>query len=218
VYHNIFNVMQVDLLHTQFKRAKERSDSCDDDLFNDLMSLYNSSSSASVDADILRWLSEKLQLVTIYDLNHESLTLHEMASGGDPSGIVEKMSTLLKEIKNFVQAEDPEMGGKSFPKGNSACPVIPDDFRCPISLDLMKDPVIVATGQVLLSSQILLKCFHSIYRPCAFQLTIIPCICLCRLMSEVKGMQQQHCLTCVFTRATRGRLLELDTTRTTHGD
>ncbi|ONM29813.1 plant U-box protein [Zea mays] len=138
---------QVDLVHTQFKRAKQRSDSCDDDLFNDLMSLYNSSSSASVDVDILRWLYEKLQLVTIYDLNHESLTLHEMASGGDPSGIVEKMSTLLKEIKDFVQAEDPEMGGKSFPKGNSACPVIPDDFRCPISLDLMKDPVIVATGQ-----------------------------------------------------------------------
>lgn len=26
--------------------------------------------------------------------------------------------------------------------------VIPDDFRCPISLELMRDPVIVATGQV----------------------------------------------------------------------
>ncbi|KAK4430290.1 U-box domain-containing protein 11 [Sesamum alatum] len=26
-------------------------------------------------------------------------------------------------------------------------PVIPDDFRCPISLELMRDPVIVATGQ-----------------------------------------------------------------------
>jgi hypothetical protein len=39
-----------------------------------------------------------------------------MASGGDPGGIVEKMSTLLKEIKDFVQAEDPEMGGKSSQK------------------------------------------------------------------------------------------------------
>lgn len=27
--------------------------------------------------------------------------------------------------------------------------VIPEDFRCPISLELMKDPVIVSTGQVL---------------------------------------------------------------------
>jgi len=68
-------------------------------------------------------------------------------------------------------------------EGNSARPVIPDDFRCPISLDLMNDPVIVATGQVILLSNIQFKCFHPIYRPFAFQLTIIPCICLCRLMS-----------------------------------
>lgn len=143
---------QVELVHTQFKRAKERSDSSDDDLFNELMSLCNSSSSDSVDPDTLRRLSEKLQLVTIYDLNHESLTLHEMASGGDPGAVVEKMSMLLKRIKDFVQTEDPEMGAQASTatistNDNSACPVIPDDFRCPISLDLMKDPVIVATGQ-----------------------------------------------------------------------
>ncbi|PVH32881.1 hypothetical protein PAHAL_9G514000 [Panicum hallii] len=143
---------QVELVHAQFKRAKERSDSSDDDLFNDLMSVYNSSSSANVDPEILRRLSEKLQLVTIHDLNQESLTLHEMASGGDPGAIVEKMSMLLKRIKDFVQTQDPEMGAQASttdisPKDNSTCPVIPDDFRCPISLDLMKDPVIVATGQ-----------------------------------------------------------------------
>ena len=89
-------------MHAQFKRAKERLDSSDDGLFNDLMSVYNSSSSANVDPDILRRLSEKLQLVTIHDLNQESLTLHEMASGGDPGAIVEKMSMLLKRIKDFV--------------------------------------------------------------------------------------------------------------------
>jgi hypothetical protein len=151
---------QVELVHAQFKRAKERSDSSDDDLFNDLMSVYNSSSSANVDPDILRRLSEKLQLVTIHDLNQESLTLHEMASGGDPGAIVEKMSMLLKRIKDFVQTQDPEMGAQASttdisPKDNSTCPVIPDDFRCPISLDLMKDPVIVATGQVLLFPNII---------------------------------------------------------------
>ena len=32
-------------------------------------------------------MNQKLQLITIYDINHESMTLHEMASGGDPGGI-----------------------------------------------------------------------------------------------------------------------------------
>lgn len=148
------NAVQVELVHTQFKRAKERSDMPDDDLFNDLMSVYNSSSSTNVDPDILRRLSEKLQLVTISDLNQESMTLHEMASDGDPGAVVEKMSMLLKKIKDFVQTQGTGMGApasttNTCPKDNSACPVIPDDFRCPISLDLMKDPVIVSTGQVV---------------------------------------------------------------------
>jgi hypothetical protein len=182
------NVVQVELVHTQFKRAKERSDTPDDDLFNDLMCVYNSSSSANVDPDILRRLSEKLQLVTISDLNQESLALHEMASDGDPGAVVEKMSMLLKKIKDFVQTQDPGMGDPASttsisPKDNSTCPVIPDDFRCPISLDLMKDPVIVATGQVVVipcpffSSQSTDLTF-------AFHLTIFCCICLCRLTSE----------------------------------
>ncbi|KAK3147663.1 hypothetical protein QOZ80_3BG0285250 [Eleusine coracana subsp. coracana] len=143
---------QVELVHMQFKRAKERADMLDDDLFNDLMSVYNSSSGANVDPDILRRLSEKLQLVSISDLNQESLALHEMASNGDPGAVVEKMSMLLKKIKDFVQTQDPGMGALASttsisPNDNSSCPAIPDDYRCPISLDLMKDPVIVSTGQ-----------------------------------------------------------------------
>uniref|UniRef100_A0A0A9CRQ5 U-box domain-containing protein 12 n=1 Tax=Arundo donax TaxID=35708 RepID=A0A0A9CRQ5_ARUDO len=75
-----------------------------------------------------------------------------MASGGDPGAVVDKMSMLLKKMKDFVQTQDPERGAPASttdisPKDNSTCLVIPDDFRCPISLDLMKDPVIVATGQ-----------------------------------------------------------------------
>ncbi|KAM0885396.1 hypothetical protein ACQ4PT_030364 [Festuca glaucescens] len=143
---------QVELVHAQFKRAKERPDTSDDILFNDLISVYNSSATAIVDPDILRSLSEKLQLVTISDLNQESLTLHEMASGGDPGAVVENVSMLLKKIKDFMQTQDPVIGiaasaANLSPNDNSTFPVVPDDFRCPISLDLMKDPVIVSTGQ-----------------------------------------------------------------------
>lgn len=145
---------QVELVHAQFKRAKERLDAPDDELYNDVLSVYNLSADAYVEPVTLRRLAEKLQLMTISDLKQESLALHEMvvASGGDPGEIIEKMSRLLKKIKDFMQTQNPEMGTpailKVLPSNEKPkIPVIPDDFRCPISLELMKDPVIVATGQ-----------------------------------------------------------------------
>uniref|UniRef100_A0A7N0ULV8 U-box domain-containing protein 12 n=1 Tax=Kalanchoe fedtschenkoi TaxID=63787 RepID=A0A7N0ULV8_KALFE len=82
-------------------------------------------------------------------------------SGGDPGEIIEKMSMLLKMIKDFVQTDNPNMTAPSRDKlipsdglglassdlTEDKSLVIPEDFRCPISLELMKDPVIVSTGQ-----------------------------------------------------------------------
>ncbi|MQM07200.1 hypothetical protein Taro_040040 [Colocasia esculenta] len=144
---------QVELVHSQFRRAKERVDAPDDELYNDLLLAYNKDD--DIDPAVLRRLAEKLQLTTISDLKQESLALHEMvvaSSGGDPGEKIEKMSMLLKKIKDFVQTQNPEMGAPTTHKGLGSdgkpkSPVIPDDFRCPISLELMKDPVIVATGQ-----------------------------------------------------------------------
>ncbi|CAN1150432.1 U-box domain-containing protein 13 [Linum perenne] len=153
---------QVELVLAQFRRAKGRFDPPDLGLYLDLFKLYGSSNDASADPDVLRRLSEKLQLTGIDELTQESLALHEMvsASGGDPGENIEKMSMLLKKIKDFIQTENPNLDaptrGKGVPPsgsgqasmdGNHKAPVIPDDFRCPISLELMKDPVIVSTGQ-----------------------------------------------------------------------
>lgn len=154
--------LQVELVHAQLKRAKERVDMPDDEFYNEVHSLYNSSHDPSAELDILGRLSEKLHLMTITDLTQESLALHEMvASGGgqDPGEHIEKMSMLLKKIKDFVQTQNPEMGPpvttKLIDSNGEPRPVnIPDEFRCPISLELMKDPVIVATGQVATSDSI----------------------------------------------------------------
>uniref|UniRef100_A0A2P2LYI5 RING-type E3 ubiquitin transferase n=1 Tax=Rhizophora mucronata TaxID=61149 RepID=A0A2P2LYI5_RHIMU len=152
---------QVELVIAQFRRAKGRVDTPDVELYDDLLSLYKKSNDAT-DPAVLRWLSEKLQLVRIVDLTQESLALREMvdANGGDPEGSIERMLMLLMKIKDFVQTEnlntevpargnDVSLGGSAQASnvGNQKAPVIPDDFRCPISLELMKDPVIVSTGQ-----------------------------------------------------------------------
>ncbi|XP_074578846.1 U-box domain-containing protein 13-like [Curcuma longa] len=145
---------QVDLVHSQLKRAKERVDMADVDLHRDLLTAYNSSTNSSIDPAILQRLAEKLQLTTVSDLKQESLALHEMvvASDGDPGEIIEKMSSLLKKIKDFMLTQHLEMGRptKKTPQPSnesSKPPILPDDFRCPVSLELMKDPVIVSTGQ-----------------------------------------------------------------------
>ncbi|XP_011089810.1 U-box domain-containing protein 13 [Sesamum indicum] len=153
---------QVELVLAQFRRAKGRVDAPDGELYDDLLCLYNKNNDGEEDPDVLRRLVEKLQLGGIADLTQESLALHEMvaATGGDPEESIEKMSMLLKKVKDFVQTENPNIdstaaeksaptssSGKTSAEGNQKNLVIPDDFRCPISLELMKDPVIVSTGQ-----------------------------------------------------------------------
>nr|A2ZLU6.2 RecName: Full=Protein spotted leaf 11; AltName: Full=Cell death-related protein SPL11; AltName: Full=RING-type E3 ubiquitin transferase SPL11 [Oryza sativa Indica Group]Q0IMG9.2 RecName: Full=E3 ubiquitin-protein ligase SPL11; AltName: Full=Cell death-related protein SPL11; AltName: Full=Protein spotted leaf 11; AltName: Full=RING-type E3 ubiquitin transferase SPL11 [Oryza sativa Japonica Group]AAT94160.1 cell death-related protein SPL11 [Oryza sativa Japonica Group]AAT94161.1 cell death-rela len=146
---------QVELVHAQLKRAKERIDMPDDEFYNDLLSVYDKNYDPSAELAILGRLSEKLHLMTITDLTQESLALHEMvASGGgqDPGEHIERMSMLLKKIKDFVQTQNPDMGPPMASRvldsnGDSRPITIPDEFRCPISLELMKDPVIVSTGQ-----------------------------------------------------------------------
>ncbi|KAI3930115.1 hypothetical protein MKX01_036636 [Papaver californicum] len=139
---------QIELVHAQFKRAKERMDSPDVQLY---MDLYSAQNEKDPDPSILKRLSEKLQLKSINDLKKESLALHEMviSSGGDTGDWLEEMSVLLKKLKDSVLAEntgaETSENEKVFMRSRS--PVIPDDFRCPISLELMKDPVIVSTGQ-----------------------------------------------------------------------
>ncbi|CAA0816855.1 U-box domain-containing protein 13 [Striga hermonthica] len=153
---------QVELVLAQFRRAKGRVDAPDAELYEDLLWLYNKNADSAEDPAVLRRLVDKLQLGGIADLTQESLALHEMvaATGGDPEENIEKMSMLLKKIKDFVLTVNPNIESPASEKSGPTCStrkaptegiqknlVIPDDFRCPISLELMNDPVIVSTGQ-----------------------------------------------------------------------
>lgn len=137
-------------MHYQFRRAKERTESLDPQLDMDLVMAEKED---DPDPAILKRLSDKLHLRSINDLKRESVSFHEMVimSDGDPGYSFEKMSSLLKKLMDYVLSENPANDTPGNEKGlvKHRSPVIPDDFRCPISLELMKDPVIVSTGQVL---------------------------------------------------------------------
>lgn len=59
--------------------------------------------------------------------------------------------------------------------------VVPDDFKCPISLDLMKDPVIVATGQVSSSVEFTMYKYFN-------YLSKWYCLCLCLCLCQPRDL------------------------------
>ncbi|KAI5575320.1 hypothetical protein POPTR_010G226500v4 [Populus trichocarpa] len=139
---------QIELVHAQFRRAKGSPELPDHQLEVDLAIAQREK---EPDPAILKRLSERLHLQTIDDLKKESLAFHELviASGGDPGDWFKKMASLFKKLKDHVQMANPEANCSEAEKVmmKHRSPVIPDDFRCPISLELMKDPVIISTGQ-----------------------------------------------------------------------
>ncbi|CAH2064100.1 unnamed protein product [Thlaspi arvense] len=147
---------QVQLLQFQFKRAKERRDEFDEQLRHDLAMVETV---MDPDPKTLKRLSQELQLSTIDELKKESHAIHEyfLSYDGDPDHCFERMSSLLKKLVDSATMERSEpdtssTGSKIIPRHRS--PVIPEYFRCPISLELMKDPVIVSTGQTYERSSI----------------------------------------------------------------
>ncbi|KAK4435976.1 U-box domain-containing protein 14 [Sesamum alatum] len=143
---------QIELLHAQFKRAIGRMESPDLQLVMDLAAAQMED---DPDPIVFKRLSEKLHLRTINDIKKESLAIHDMviSCGGVPEGVSEEyfetMSYLLRKLKDCVMMDNPDVDASEVDKSSikHGSPIIPDDFRCPISLELMKDPVIVSTGQ-----------------------------------------------------------------------
>ncbi|KAI8556610.1 hypothetical protein RHMOL_Rhmol05G0267500 [Rhododendron molle] len=149
---------QIKLVHTQFGKAKERIEAHDLQLYEDLLSIYNQSS--DVDTQVgLSILCEKLELMSIEQFKEESLAMDQMvaSSGWDVEENRDKMSVIMKKFEDYVRA--PNLNINILLRENCSCsnqawanqspksPVVPDDFRCPISLELMKYPVIICTGQ-----------------------------------------------------------------------
>ncbi|KAL8051718.1 hypothetical protein ABFX02_06G166200 [Erythranthe guttata] len=150
---------QIELLHAQFKRAIGRMESPDLELVRDLAAAQMED---DPDQMVFKRLSEKLHLTTTNDIKAELIAIHDMViscggggggGGGAHEGIsddyIETMSFLLRKLKDCVMTDNQEAESNEIDKGlmKHRSPIIPDDFRCPISLELMKDPVIVSTGQ-----------------------------------------------------------------------
>ncbi|XP_072968452.1 U-box domain-containing protein 15 [Typha angustifolia] len=143
---------QVELMNLQLKRSKRRTDSQDLELAMDLMVILENKEDRNADGAILERLGKKLELQTLADLRAETMAIKKLANerNGQSAGSTQKIIELMETFKLVCGIEeDDAFSDVTLPKYLEKCPslMIPSEFVCSISLEIMSDPVIVATGQ-----------------------------------------------------------------------
>ncbi|EEF36572.1 U-box domain-containing protein 15 [Ricinus communis] len=143
---------QVELMRTQLRRAKRRTDTQDIELAMDIMVVFSTRDDRDVDSAILERLANKLELYTIADLKAETVAVRKLIKQRDVQNAesIQQITDLLGKFKQIAGVhENIELDGPVSSKTLHKCQslIIPHEFLCPITLEIMVDPVIVATGQ-----------------------------------------------------------------------
>lgn len=147
-------LLQVELMHKQLQRAKRRTDTQDIELAMDLMVVFSQKNDdRNADRAILERLAKKLELHTLADLKEETVAVKKLVKGrGQNAESLQQVKDLLEKFKEIAGFdEDSMLDGPVSSKSLLRCPsaLIPHEFLCPITLEIMTDPVIVASGQVI---------------------------------------------------------------------
>ncbi|KAG4209577.1 hypothetical protein ERO13_A03G209400v2 [Gossypium hirsutum] len=138
---------QVELMRMQLKRAKRRTDTQDMELAMDMM----------------------LELHTIADLKAETAAIRKLVKHrGGHNETVQQILDLLGKFKLIMGIDetvsfDGPISTRTLRRCQSS--LIPNEFLCPIILEIMTDPVIVATGQTY-ERESITKWLNSNHRTC----------------------------------------------------
>ncbi|KAK9051886.1 hypothetical protein SSX86_028514 [Deinandra increscens subsp. villosa] len=149
---------QIELLRKQLQGAKRRTDTLDIELAMDMMIIFSKNDERNADIAILERLAKKLDLYSIGDLENETAAVKNLVKERGTKKHVESTEQIVDLLKKFKQVAgfDENNGNinkvlddspllRSFDRCLSS--LIPHEFLCPISLEIMTDPVIIATGQ-----------------------------------------------------------------------
>ncbi|KAJ9165861.1 hypothetical protein P3X46_020682 [Hevea brasiliensis] len=125
---------QAELMRMHLKPANGRTDTQDIELEMDMM------------------VQKKLDLHTVEDLNNEAIAIRNLVKerGGLNAENIQQIIDLLNKFKQIVGMEATDLlDNPVMPKSLEKCTslVIPHEFLCPITLEIMTDPVIIASGQ-----------------------------------------------------------------------
>ncbi|KAL6603423.1 hypothetical protein ACP70R_043784 [Stipagrostis hirtigluma subsp. patula] len=144
---------QVELINKQLNRCKKRTDSTQDmELSMDLIVVLQNKENRNAERAILERLAKKLELQSLPDLRAETMAVKKLINerNGQHEESTKQIIELLNKFKEIAGVDEKNILGEvSIPKYLEKCPslMIPNDFLCPISLEIMTDPVIIATGR-----------------------------------------------------------------------
>ncbi|XP_045798460.1 U-box domain-containing protein 15-like [Trifolium pratense] len=164
---------QLELMHVQLRRARRRTDTQDIELAMDMMVVFSDDHDRNADSAIVERLAIKLELRSFEDLEVETVAVGNLVRErkGQQAESTQKIIGLLNRFKRVAGMEetaivldgDPAMPNKML--GRSTSLVIPHEFLCPITLEIMTDPVIVASGQTY-ERESIEKWFKSNHKTC----------------------------------------------------
>ncbi|KAG8368013.1 hypothetical protein BUALT_Bualt15G0001100 [Buddleja alternifolia] len=148
---------QVELMHKQLNRAKNRTETQDMELAMDMMVVFsrNEDDRSNADGAIIERLAKKLELHTMADLKTETMAVRRLvkdnkAKSHNTEQHIQQVVHLLAKFKEIAGIDENSVLDepallRCLQKSKSL--LIPHEFLCPISLEIMTDPVIIATGQ-----------------------------------------------------------------------
>lgn len=145
---------QVELVNAQLKRSKKRTDTQDMELSMDFMVILQNKEDRNADRAILERIAKKLELQSLADWRAETMAIKRLISerNGQHAESTKQIIELMNKVKGIAGIDEKNILGEvSIPKYLVKCPslMIPNEFLCPISLEIMTDPVIIASGRVL---------------------------------------------------------------------
>lgn len=142
-------------MRMQLFRAKSRTESQDIELAMDMMIVFSKNDERKADDAIFERLAKKLELHTMSELRTETMAVIKLLKNRNlhNAASIQQTVDLLGKFKQIAGIEETSVldgteSSKCLQKSQSF--QIPHEFLCPITLEIMTDPVIVATGQVIL--------------------------------------------------------------------
>ncbi|KNA03839.1 hypothetical protein SOVF_205300 [Spinacia oleracea] len=170
----------------QLKRAKRRTDTQDLELSMDMMVVFSKDDDRNADIAIIERLAKKLNLSTSEELKEESKAVRRLAKDKRAEENMQLILDVLNKFKQIAgidetnlmledhtinkpleQQQQQQQQHQQHQQQTIKIPTIetPQEFLCPITLEIMTDPVIVATGQTY-ERESIRKWLDSSHRTC----------------------------------------------------